>query len=99
MDFLKELGIKFEREKKIVGLNGDNKPFRIADFYLPQYNAYVEFYGLWNKNMVKKDDDYKLKKDVYRNNGIPCVVLYPENLGVLHFTFDKRLQKTLTENG
>jgi hypothetical protein len=97
MDFLKEVGIKYEREKKITGLKGDTKPFRIADFYLPKYNAYIEFMGLWNKNV--KDEDYKAKKLAYRNNGIPCVYLYPENLGVLHFSLDYRLQKALSENG
>jgi hypothetical protein len=97
MDFLKEIGIKFEREKKIVGLEKDSKPYRIADFYLPKFGVYIEFFGLWNKNI--KDEDYKLKKLVYRNNGIPCVYLYPENLGVISFSLDKRIQKTLIENG
>lgn len=97
MDFLKELGIKFIRDYKITGLKGDTKHFRLADFYLPKFDAYIEFYGLWSKNV--KDDDYKLKKVVYRNNGIACVYLYPENLGVIHYSFDKRLQKQLIENG
>jgi hypothetical protein len=97
MDFFREFGIKYERDKKLVGLKGDQKSFRVADFYLPRFDAYVEFLGLWNKNI--KDDDYRLKKNVYKNNGIPCVFLYPENLGILHFTFDKRLQKQLVENG
>ena len=96
MDFLKELGIKFISEYKITDLKGDNKHYRYADFFLPRYDAYIEFYGLWNKNV--KDDDYKFKKEVYRNNGRPCVYIYPENLGALHFIFDKRLQAQLIEN-
>lgn len=93
MEFLKDVGIKYECEKKILDLKNDTKQFRVADFYLPQYDTYVEFYGLWNKNI--KDGDYKEKKEVYSRNGKACVYLYPENLGVLHFTFDKRLQKEL----
>lgn len=97
MDFLKEVGIKYEREKKVVGLKGDTRQYRIADFYLPKYDVYIEFFGLWSKNV--KDDDYKAKKLLYRNNGIACVYLYPENLGVLSFSLDKRIQRTLMENG
>lgn len=96
MDFLKEVGINYEREKKIVGLKGDTRQYRIADFYLPRYDVYIEFFGLWSKNV--KDDDYKAKKLIYRNNGIACVYLYPENLGVLAFSLDKRIQRALIEN-
>lgn len=92
-NFFNELGIKFEREKQISGLKSDARQYRVADFYLPKYKVYVEFFGLWNKQI--KDDDYRLKKEVYRLNGVPCVYVYPENLGIIKFSFDKRLQETL----
>src|SRR5690242_4591361 len=92
LDFFLLYGIKFETQKKIYYLKNDCKQYRTADFYLPRYKVYVEFFGLWNST---GSDEYKLKKDAYRRNQIPCVYIYPENLGILQFTFDKRLQTVL----
>jgi hypothetical protein len=82
-------GIKFETEKKIEGLKNDSKKYRIADFYLPKYKVYVEFFGLWNN---AGNEEYRQKKDVYWKNNIPCIYIYPENLGIIGYTFDKRIQ-------
>ena len=91
-NFFLSLDIDFQTQKKIYNLKNDLKQFRTADFYLPRYKVYVEFFGLWNNT---GNDEYKQKKEVYRQNRIPCVYIYPENLGIIHFTFDKRLQSVL----
>jgi hypothetical protein len=90
-DYFSSIGIKFEIQKKISNLKNDVKQYRTADFYLPKYKVYVEFLGLWNKG----NEEYKQKMEVYRQNGIPCVYLYPENLGIIDYMFDKRIQVTL----
>lgn len=92
-DFLNNYDIKFNRQVKLEDLKGDTKRFRVADFYIPKYNVYIEFLGQWNTSENK--ERYKLKKDLYFKNKIPCVYLYPENLGILPFVFDKRLQEVL----
>ena len=94
-DFLFSIGIEFEEQKRIENLKNDSKLYRTADFYLPKYKVYVEFFGLWN-NMG--NDDYKQKKEVYRKNNIPCIYLYPENLGIIEYIFDKRLQIVLEKH-
>ena len=87
--------MEFEPQKRIENLKGDSKQFRTADFYLPKYKVYVEFFGLWNNT---GNDEYKQKKEVYWKNNIPCVYLYPENLGIIEYTFDKRLLSVLEKH-
>lgn len=91
--YLDDQGIKYQREVEITGLRGDTKSVRRADFYLPRYKVYLEFLGEWNT--PKGREEYHIKKDVYKNNNIPCIYIYPENLGILDFIFHKRLQKEL----
>jgi hypothetical protein len=42
---------------------------------------------------LKEEDRvrYRVKKEVYRKNNLPCIYLYPENLGIIGFVFTKRL--------
>lgn len=95
-DFFACMRIKFESEKKIEGLKNDSKQYRTADFYLPKFKVYVEFFGLWNK---AGNEEYKQKKEVYWMNKIPCIYIYPENLGIIGYTFDKRIQLELKKHG
>lgn len=94
-DFLFSIGIEYESQKRIENLKNDSKQFRTADFYLPKYKVYIEFFGLWNNS---GNEEYKQKKDVYRKNNIPCIYIYPENLGIIEYTFDKRIQVVLEKN-
>ena len=93
-EYLKDQKIKFEREVRIDELDHDTKFYRIADFYLPDYNVYLEFCGRWNNS---KEDRvrYRQKKSVYYKNWVPCIYLYPENLGTLGYSFPQRLMKEL----
>lgn len=91
--FLEMQGIKFEREFEINGLEGDTKRCRRADFYLPRYKVYLEFLGGWNHPEYRAL--YNEKKDIYELNEIPCVYIYPDNLGTLEFIFRWRLEEEL----
>jgi len=94
-DFLFNADIKFEVEKKIENLSGDTKAFRLADFYLPKYQVYLEFLGKWNE--IEKRAGYNEKKEVYRKNGIPCIYIYPDNLGPIDWFFKNRLRTVLLQ--
>ena len=49
-----------------------------CDFYLPESDAYIEFWGLSND---KSYEGYKLwKENNYKKNAIPLVSLYPSDL-------------------
>ena len=88
--------IHYNPEEKIENLKGDNIPYRKVDFYLKQYGVFVEFLGRWNIESNRKK--YNEKKNIYKNNNIPCVYLYPDNLGILSFIFKRRLKKVLKEH-
>jgi hypothetical protein len=97
IDFLKCYEIKQDFQVRIDNLKGDTASFRVADFYLPKYGLYIEFLGQWN--VPEQQERYKFKKELYFKNRIPCVYLYPENLGILQFVLDKRIQDVLEKNG
>jgi hypothetical protein len=88
-DFLDEKGIDFERYVPIKNLKDDDKFFREADFYLPQKKVYIEFMGQWNNPIHK--DRYRKKMRIYYNNKIPCVYLWPDNLGTLDWMLKRRI--------
>ena len=56
--FFEELGIKCIPEQIIPKLKDDLKQYRVADFYLPYYKMYVEFFGIFgiqiNLKPIKK---------------------------------------------
>lgn len=93
-DFFHSEGIDFIEQWKIENLRGDRYSYRVADFYLPKYKVCVEFFGMWNTNDLKKED-YREKKRVYALNDIPCIYMYPENLGIIHYSFNKRMRTVL----
>ena len=93
-EFLDEKGIAYKREVKIPKtLKGDYADYRVADFYLPRYKTYIEFFGKWDSEDGKSK--YRKKKEIYYKNNIPCVYLYPDNLGILEIIFRRRLRDVL----
>lgn len=96
-DYLKANEIAFEPQQKIHGLKGDTASHRIADFYLKKYGIYIEFLGQWNHGDEHRAR-YKIKRDVYFKNKIPCIYLYPENLGILDYVFKKRILTELKKH-
>jgi hypothetical protein len=93
-EYFESENIKFKEQVSISNLKFDSKTFRKPDFYLPRYKVYVEFFGMWN-NSKEERERYREKKGIYYKNHIPCVYLYPENLGIIDFTFPMRLRKEL----
>ena len=87
-EFLEEENIKFGQEVEINNLMGDNKSIRKADFYLLKYKVYIEFLGKWNN--LEHRREYIKKMNVYKENNIPCIYFYPENLGIIGFLFKRR---------
>ena len=94
-DFLEEKDIDFERQVKISNLKNDIKSYREADFYLPKYKVYIEFLGMWDNPNPEHKIRYKKKMSVYRDNKIPCIYLWPNNLGTLDWIIRRRLRETL----
>lgn len=97
-DFLEDEGFTFKREVELNGLFNDSKSFRRADFYLPKYGVYIEFLGGWNNNKEERER-YREKMRVYGHNGVPCLYLFPENLGTLEHSFRRRTSEVLQRHG
>lgn len=94
--FLDRDGIKYVEQKKIYNLKNDYFDYRIADFFIPKYNIYIEFLGKWRDK--KANNKYEQKKEIYAKNNIPCVYIYPDNLGALKHVFYMRLEKELKKH-
>ena len=95
-EFLEEKGIKFQPQFKIPNLKGDDVDYRIADFYLPRYKIYMEFLGKWGEEESRIK--YNHKKKIYEKNGIPCVYIYPDNLGIFDFIFRRRIREVFKDH-
>lgn len=92
-EFLEAKGILFKRYPELPKLNEDSKSFRKPDFYLTQYGVYLEFLGQWNNSEHRQR--YREKMAVYHKNNIPCVYLWPDNLGTLDWSLRRRLREVL----
>ena len=93
-DFLEEKLITFKRNVELKNLVGDTKSYRTADFYLPDYKIYIEFLGKWNTSEQHKVS-YKQKMSIYSKSKIPCIYLWPDNLGTLDWMFPRRMREVL----
>lgn len=93
-NYFKEVGIKFQEEYKIDGLYGDDKQYRVVDFYLPRFNIYVEYFGMYNSTKLKRAE-YQKKVDIYIKNHIPTVFIYPHELGFLDYAFHTKFLRVL----
>jgi len=91
-----DLKIKFEQEKEIYGLIGDSAKFRRADFYLPDYDLYIEFLGGWDhpdfSEREKERKRYNEKKRIYSKNNIKCIYIYPSHLKSLEYILKNKIE-------
>lgn len=60
------------------------------DFYLPEFNVYVEYWGMIDDPKYKKKQ-YDKKKKLYTDNELDLLSLYPKNLKNLDFDFTSKL--------
>lgn len=97
-EYFDAIEIEYRRQHVIEGLDDEYANYRVADFYLPGYKVMVEFAGRWNRSEEERER-YRHKKEVFKGNGIACLWIYPDNLGVLHYIFHKRLESVLGNHG
>lgn len=82
VNFFMKHGIRYEYEKPLVLEQITIRP----DFYLPDYNVYVEFWG-----MADSDGEYqktmRLKKMLFQKHQIPLISIYPRHIQKLERNF------------
>ena len=97
-DYFDSIGLRYEYERELEsGIWIFTEKVSNPDFYLPDFDVYVEFWG-----MVGVDNDYdrskytremKYKMARYHELGIKFISLYPDNLKNLDWIFRKRFQQ------
>jgi len=69
------------------------------DFYLPQYNLVVEYWGLVDSPDAGTRDNYirtmRWKMAQYRKNNIRFLSIYPSNLNDLDYYFKRKFRETM----
>ena len=97
--YLLENGIERERDLELHGLVDDpTKKFRQPDFYLPEFDVYIEYLGMLYVSEEKRKE-YDEKKRVYRKNKINTIWINPEHLGILDYVLKRRLNQKLLRKG
>jgi hypothetical protein len=100
---LKGLGIRYIPEYYIDWLDYDKHDYRLADFYLPKENIYIEFNGGWdNLNENKRANErkrYDFKKQVYEKNSLNVIYVYPEDLKKIEYILSAGISKIIKEGG
>ena len=99
-DYFSRSGIRYVYETPAMSRWGIRRISR-PDFYLPDYGAYVEYWGLVNlpDNFARSRYERSMRWKIaqYRQNGIRFVSLYPSELGNLDTAFKPRLIRNLPE--
>jgi hypothetical protein len=94
-DYFEESGIRYQYEIEARSRNsGHWRLFAKPDFYLPEYDLYVEFWGLAGTS-EKYDNNIKEKAAKYHDNGIRFVSIFPENLGDLDASFKAKFRDVM----
>jgi len=69
------------------------------DFYLPQYNLFVEYWGLVDSPDPGTRDNYirtmRWKMAQYRKNNIRFISIYPSNLNSLDYNFRRKFSEAM----
>ena len=100
VDYFYQSGISYEYEQmaKSVTWIFSNK-ISWPDFYLPDYNVYVEYRGMIDADNEKVRSEYmrqmRWKMAQYHKNDIKFISIYPSNLQNLDFFSWQRLKKLL----
>lgn len=93
---LDEMGVSYQKEKLLDNLKEDSKEFRIADFYLPEFDVYIEYFGGWEKSdpdeRRKEQKRCEDKRHVYNINNIKCIYIYPKQLKYLKRAIELELR-------
>ena len=86
----------YEREAKGKFLFFDYK-ISSPDFYLPDYDVYVEYWGLVDSDDSLTRAQYvknmKRKMAIYHQNNIKFISIYPRNLKNLDWIFRRKFKK------
>lgn len=92
---LKKLNIRYIPEYKLDTLVGDKSSYRLADFYLPKEDIYIEVNGginAFHKETREKETlRYDEKKKVYEKNKLRFIYIFPIDLSHVEYILSKSI--------
>ena len=96
-DFLSRSGIRYEYERPIeVGIWIFNNELCRPDFYLPEYDVYIEYWGMLDVEDGNKRREYerkmKWKMAQYYRYKIKFISIYPRNLRNFEWIIRKQIR-------
>lgn len=97
-DYFDSIGLRYEYERELeAGFFVFTEKVSTPDFYLPDYDVYVEYWGMLNvdndHDRSKYTREMKYKMARYHNLGVKFISLYPDNLKSLDWIFRKKFEK------
>jgi len=99
-DYFTKNNIRYEYEPVLKGGLYGNKTMH-PDFYLPDYNVYVEYWGLVDLPDKHKREQYvkemRWKMAQYHSRNIKFISIYPYNMNDLDSVFPRKFEE-LTGN-
>ncbi len=94
-DYLFKEKIRYEYEKPAKGKS--NRTISRPDFYLPDYDVYIEYWGMVDTADGKDRKEYvkgmEWKTAKYRKNGIRFISIYPDEIEKLDSVFARKLKE------
>ncbi len=96
-DYFYSQNIRYQYEKEALS-HGIifSKHISNPDFYLPEHDIYVEYWGLVDADNKNVRDNYvrtmKWKMRQYHEAGIKFISIYPKNLSNLDWIFRKKFE-------
>jgi DNA helicase-4 len=97
-NYFDSIGLRYQYEKQIeTGIWIFTEKVSAPDFYLPDYDVYVEYWGMVNvdnnydRNKYQRAMKYKMAR--YYDLGIKFISIYPDNMKNLDWIFRKKFKK------
>jgi hypothetical protein len=95
-DYFTKNNIRYEYEPVLRGGRRGNKTMH-PDFYLPDYDIYVEYWGLVDIPDEYKREDYiktmKWKMAQYHSRDIKFISIYPNNMNNFEYAFPRKFEE------
>jgi hypothetical protein len=95
-DYFTKNNIRYEYEPVVMGGNYDNKTIH-PDFYLPDHDIYVEYWGLVDVPDQRLREQYvrsmRWKMAQYHSRNMKFISIYPYNMNNFEYVFPRKFEE------
>lgn len=88
-DYLFRHGVSYKYEKVVID-PASNKPVAKPDFYLPDFDIYIEYWGRLDDE--KYSFDMRRKKQIYKKLNCKLISIYEKNIAYLDWIVTKEVK-------